>query len=809
MLRNYVSLAFKNLWRRRFVAGINLLGLSVGIAVCALIGLFMRHEYSFDRFHDKAGRIARLNTTMKYPGASETTSAYSSFPMGAFLSEVFEKDVETVCRLTPIDRDFILQNGDKRTTIRQVFAADSTFFHVFGFRLLQGDPDEALSRPQGIVLTRKTAEAIFLTADALGKTLSKTYASPYTQADTTEFYTVTGVLDDVPATSHLQFDALLSGSKKPFWAVWNPEIEADWHALGTITYVLFRSDKTDLAALDAQIPDLLKTRMQGAQNVAHHLHPLTAIHLGSKGITADKASNFAAFDGQYLRIFGFIGLFILLIAAINYANLSTVLAGRRAREVAVRKTIGADRSAVAVQFLTEAVLTTALALLTAAAWVALGQPLLEKIDYPLAALNALQTPGVIATLLAGVLALGIVAGAYPAFLIGRVGPASVLRGQKLNLKSKNPLVTVLVSGQFVAAIMLIIGTMVCYQQMQFLQKADLGYSTDQIVSLDLGMSNLMKAQVLKEKMTQVPGVLGATVSDQVMGNGFITYGVRYVNNGKMEHVSMPCLSADEDFAGVYNMQVAAGRAFSRTGAENGSEYLINETLARRIGWTPEQALGQQIAIAWQPQYGTIVGVLKDFHFNSLHHRIEPVCVRSGNLANGISLKLAGGDLAGTLRQAEAVWRTVVADRPFEYKWADAQFAEAYRAETRFSRLTGLGAGLAVFIACLGLLGLVTFMAEQRVKEIGIRKVLGASVAAITSLLARDFLKIVVVAFVLASPLAWWTMNHWLADFAYRVEVGAWTFVAAGVAAGAVALLTVGFQSVKAALADPVKSLRND
>ncbi|MBK7940117.1 MAG: ABC transporter permease [Lewinellaceae bacterium] len=808
MLKNYLTLAFKNLARRRFVAGINLFGLSVGIAVGALIALFIRHEHVFDRFHDKAERIARLNTTMKYPGASESTGAFSSYPMGPFMQEVFDREIETYCRLTPVDKDFVLQNGDTRATIRQVFSADSTFFRVFGFRLRQGDPLTALTQPQAIVLTRKVAESIFHTPDALGKTLSKTYVSPHTQHDTTEYFTVSGVLEDLPATSHLQFDALLSGAQKPYWAIWNPGVERDWQVLAAMTYFLLRSEKTDLADLEKQIPEALAPRMQGAQYVAHHLQALTDIHGGSRGLTADKISNFGRFDRQYVQVFSMIGLFVLLIAAVNYANLCTILAGKRAKEIAIRKTVGANRRAVITQFLTESVLTTALAAVLAGILIVLSKPWLAGLDYPVAALDDLTRPSFWAPALVAVFALGIVAGIYPAFFIGKMAPSGTLRGQKSITKGKKGIIPVLVTAQFVAAIALIASALICYRQIKFLEKANLGYSTDQILTLDLGMPNLFKGQILREKLEKTPGVLGATVSDQVMGNGFIQSGVRYVFNGKAEHVAMPCMAADEQFTGVFQMQLSAGRTFSREATQNTSEYLINETLARQIGWN-ENAVGQQIAIAWQPGFGTVVGVLKDFHFNSLHHKIEPVCIRSANMANSISLKVATAHLPATFRQVEVVWKSVITDWPFEYTWADKQFAQVYQSETRFSRLTGLGAALAVFIACLGLLGLVTFMAEQRVKEIGIRKVLGASVVGITGLLAKDFLKLVVIAIVIAAPVAYFFMDKWLTDFAYRIEIQWWMFALAGLAAVAIAFLTVGFQSVRAAWANPVESLRSE
>ena len=809
MLRNYIKLAFKNLSRHRTVSVINLLGLSIGFAVCALIALFVRHQWSFDRLHANYERIARLNTTMKYPGASESTAAYSSYPMGPFLQSTFEKEVEAFCRLTFIDRDFILQDGTSKVTVGQVFAADSTFFRVFDFQLYQGDPLTALTNPQGIVLTKKVAEQVFGTPDVLGKTLSKTYVSAYTQNDTTEYFSVSGVLENLPATSHLQFDALVSGAQKPYWKLWNPDIDQDWHALGAITYLLCRAPETDLAAIEKQIPEFLKDRMNGSEHVTHHLQALSGIHLDSKDITDDQHSNFQPFDRRHIHIFGAIGLFILLIAGINYSNLSTILAGRRSREIAVRKAVGANRSAVVMQFLAESTLTSVLAVLIALGIIWAARSYLPLLDYPMEAFEALSDSRLLFGGVLAVLLFGIVAGVYPAFFIGKVQPARALRGDSpVSRNNKGGVVPALVTGQFVAAIVLIIGTVVCFRQMLFLQQADLGYSTHQILTVNLGLPNLFKSQVLKEKIRAVPGIEAVTLSDQVIGSGFMLQGVRYVFNGKEEHVSIPCVAADDQFTAVYGMQLAAGRTISKEAAENGSEYMINETLARKIGWT-DNATGQQIRIAWSPAFGTVVGVLKDFHFNSLHHKIEPLCFRAGNLSSSISLKVATADLPATLRRTEEVWKSVIADRPFDYEWLDDQFAQTYGAETRLARLTGIGAGLAVFIACLGLFALAMFTAESRTKEIGIRKVLGATVAGITGLLAKDFLKLVAAAIVIASPLAYFLMNQWLADFAYRIDIQWWVFLTAGALAIAVAFLTVGFQSVKAALANPVKSLRSE
>jgi putative ABC transport system permease protein len=810
MFQNYLKIALKNLLRHRTVSGINLLGLSVGFAVFGLIVLFLLHERSFDRFHSRYDRLCRVNTTMQYPGASASSIAYASWPMGPFLKETFSRDVEGFCRLVFLDKEFVLKNGETSAAVKNVFAVDSNFFQTFDFQLLRGEAKAVFSKPNNVVLTRKLAEQLFGSIEtAIGGTVSKSFVGAISQRDTTAWYQVSGVVENPPANSHLQFDALFTHAEKPYWAAWSPEAMTDWHSLTTFTYLTLRSPQTDLAALQAQIPEQLKTRMQGSQNVAHELQPMSEIHLGSKHLTADVVANFGQFDRQYLYIFGAIGLFVLLIACVNYSNLSTVLAGRRAKEIAVRKAIGANRKAVIQQFMGEAVLTSGIALALAFVLMYVAQPLLEELGYPMEAFSRLPTIPFIGGAAALTLTLGIISGAYPAFFIERLAPAKVLRGNQTDSRQKRNLVPVLVTAQFAIAVALIAGTLVVQRQMQFLQKADLGYQPAQILTLDMGMANMMKGTKLKAQIGAVPGVEGVALSDQALGNGLMQNGVRFVKDGKKEHVALPRFSVDEDFMPLYNMKMVAGRSFAPTKTASATQYIINETLAQKIGWTPEQAVGQPFTFSEMQETGSIVGVVKDFHFTSLHRRIEPMAMRAIEWTSILHVKVAAADLPATLRRLEEVWKNTVTDKPFDYKFLDEQFAQTYAAEQRLNRLAGLGAGLAIFIACLGLFALAMFTAQARTKEIGIRKVLGASVTGITGLLAKDFLKLVIASFAIAFPVAYFLMQKWLADFAYRVDIQWWIFAVAGATAVAVAFLTVGFQSVKAALANPVKSLRSE
>jgi putative ABC transport system permease protein len=811
MASNPFKLAFKSLQRNRLVAGINLLGLALGFAVCTLIFLMVLHERDFDRFHPNFERIYRLTTTSKYPGTKESTGPYSSYPMGPFLANTFEKEIQAYTRFSPIDQNFVLTYKGQPNTVRQVFAVDSSFFQVFDFPLLVGDPRTAFADEHSVVLSKQKAEEIFGHTDVLGKVLTKTYANPYKDnQDTVEHFTVSGVLAEIPEQSHLQFDMLFHIKRLPFWAVWSPDMANNWHAQAVLTYVLTRSEKVDVAALQKRIPKALKARMDQSESIGLQLQALRDIHLRSGDLLDGETSNHAKFDQSYLFIFGAIGLFILFIACINYSNLSTIIAGRRSREIAVRKTIGASRQSIIVQFLNESLLLTAVALLFSLGILFAVRPLLREVDYPVAALHYLLTPGFGFGILAAVLILGIISGAYPALVVSRFLPVKIFRGGKGLEMRRSKLVPALVVLQFTAAIVLVVCTLVSSRQLSFVLKSDLGYATDQILVADLGLSNIFKSQIIKTELEKLPGVVSVALSDQTLGQGLTQNGVQYQGKtGKMEHIAIPRLAVDQNFLDFYHIRLVAGKGFSPEGPSRGNEYLINETLAKQIGWSPEEALGKPIHFAEMTETGSIVGVVKDFHFSSLYQPIEPLCMRASNWTTALSVKVSTQAMGKNLAAIQKTWQKVIPDKPFDYVFMDDRFEALYAAESRLNRLTQLGSGLAIFIACLGLFGLATYAVERRTKEIGIRKVLGASISSIAALLSRDFIRLVILATFIAGPIAWYLSEQWLQNFSYRISPQWWMFLVAGLGAAALAFLTISIQGIRAALSDPVKSLSND
>lgn len=811
MPSNPIKLAFKTLQRNRLVAGINLLGLALGFAVCTLIFLMVLHERDFDRFHSRFDRIYRVNTISRYDGSAESTGPYSSYPMGPFLANTFEKEVEAYTRLAPIDQNFVLTYKDQPSTIRQVFAVDSSFFQVFDFPLLAGNPQTAFEDEFNVVLSKQKAEEIFGHTDVVGKVLTKTYANPFKEnQDTVEHFKVSGVLAEIPNQSHLQFDMLFHIKRLPFWAVWNPTIADNWHAQAAVTYVCMRSEKVDVAALEKRIPGQLKPRMQGSEKVGHQLQALKDIHLGSGKFQDGEVTNHARFDANYLLIFGAIGLFILFIACINYSNLSTIIAGSRGREIAVRKTIGASRGSIITQFLNESLLTTGLALLLSIGIIFLLRPFLREVDYPVDALKYLWTPGFGLAILATVFILGIISGAYPAFVVSRFLPVKIFRGGKGLEMRRNKLVPALVVLQFTAAIVLVVCTLVTSRQLSFVLKSDMGYATEQVLVADLGLSNIFKSQVIKSEMEKLPGVVDVTLSDQTLGQGLTQNGVNYLSkSGKLEHIAIPRLAVDQNFMDFYQMKLVAGKGISAEGPAKGNEYLINETLAKQLGWKPAEAIGKQMRYGEMADMGQIVGVVKDFHFNSLYQNIEPLCMRASNWTTSVSVKVATKDLSKNLAALTQTWQKVIPDKPFDYVFMDDRFAAIYAAESRLNRLTQFGSMLAIFIACLGLFGLATYAVERRTKEIGIRKVLGASVGSITTLLSGEFIRLVIIATLIAGPIAWYLSDQWLQNFSYRVAPQWWMFLLAGLGAAFLAFATISIQSIRAAIMNPVKSLRSE
>jgi putative ABC transport system permease protein len=804
MLQNYLKIAFRNLWKNANFSLINIFGLSVSLAVCALIGMYLHFETNFDRSNPAHASMYRLLTTFKYPNSPESTWDLSAAMMGPYLHRECG-DIEQYLRVMTSNEDFLCKSERRETTLKKVLQADSTFFAFFNFPLLHGDPANAFSMPENMVLARPVAESLYGTENPLGKIIEHTYTLPG-GADTTIYYTVSGVFDYLPANSHLQFDALTLLDSRQFER-WDEG--SRWHGVVAGTYFRLHPSVKDAGKVAATFSEALKKEMPNSEMIALSLQPFADIHAGSSEINSG-GNNHLPVNRKYLRILGLIALLILFISSVNFANLSTVLALKRGQEVGVRKSLGASGVAIVRHFLGESMLMALLSGGLALLWAELlRQPFLSLLGRD----PDLPIPGAILTGFSGmVVLLGLLAGLYPAMQAARYSALEAFQRNKTVLSVKRPFVQRLVVLQFALSGTLVIGSLICYQQLHFLKNKDLGFRYDQVVEMNLGESNWMRSPAMKKELAALPGVEAVTSSDRSLGaidsqNGVL---VRNDETGKWENFPMSIIRVDYNYFDLYGMRFAAGRAPTPEGAASQLEYVVNEAFLKKVGWTGDP-IGRQIMRAGlsEGMAGRVVGVIRDVHHNTLRHAIEPLCMQASEVSSVVSIKMSAADVQPVLKQAAVVWERHIKDRPFQYQFKDAHFAHIYQSESRLGQVLFFATLLSIFIACLGLLALSAFIIGQRTKEIGVRKVLGATTTGLVGLLSKDFLKLVVVSLIIASPVAYFFMEHWLQDFAYRIDIQWTVFVLAGVIAVAVAFLTVSFQSVRAALANPVKSLRSE
>ena len=785
MLKNYFKIAFRNFKKRRGYAFINVAGLAVGMACCLLIALFVRHERSYDRYHEQADRIFRLVEERARVGAPFAPALLNEFP-----------EVEQAVRLhhmfwtTPL-----LQAGERGFYEDRIFFADSSLFDVFSFRLLRGDPKTALAAPFSMILTEAMAAKYFGDADPMGQVIAY---------DNTHTYTVTGIVENTPPPSHFRFDFLASFSTlyvlEEFWGM-----PLTWTNPTATTYLLL-SDPDAAEALEARLPDfIVKHRGEAFRNGrTFHLQPLTDIHLTSR-LRFEVEPNS---DVAYLYIFSAIGLAVLLIACCNFINLATARSAERAREVGLRKVVGAHQRQLVGQFLSESMLLSVVAGLLALGLVALGLPAFNALSGKVLTMNAVAGGGMLAGLVGVVLFVGIVAGSYPAFVLARFRPVAVLKGALTTTSGGARLRKGLVLFQFALSMMLIVGAATVYDQLDFMRSSTLRFDDEQILVVPL-LDRSLRPQVeaLKRELLRHPDVVTVSVSHRVPGQLF--NGFSYVPEGgdPKNPVGVRDVGVDHEFTKTFGLDLAAGRDWSREIVTDEDEaFLINETAARVFGWAdPGEAVGKRLTR--NEREGVVIGVVKDFHFQSLHHTIEPLLMHLRPFAMNVSVRVRTDDLPATVAALERTWQQFSPTFPFDYYFLDEAFDSRYRAEERAGQLFGYFALLAVFIACLGLFGLAAFSAAQRTKEIGVRKVLGATVGGIVVLLSKDFVKLVGWAFVVATPVAYLAMSRWLDNFPYHVEISWRIFLVAGLSALVVAVLTVSYQSIRAALADPVTALR--
>jgi putative ABC transport system permease protein len=797
MLKNYFKTAWRNLRKNKTYSIINIAGLAIGMAACIVIMLFVFYERSFDQMHKK--NIYRLNEVQKFPGmVASQKVALSMFPMGQTMKEEFPE----IRNYTHVrwNNKYQTTYKDRRIYLPQMFSVDTSFLRMFDFPLLKGDRATALKSPNSIVLTASTARKLFGDEDPVGKTI-------YHYATDTVLFKVTGILADVPENSQLQFDALTSFNTfiKPAWSnMWG----GNW--LNTYFEL---APNTDIAAMEKKFPAYLKAHLQGDGWKYYELFllPLKDVHASAADIGLDYV-NYQKFDKNYTNIFSVIALIVLLIACINFMNLSTARSAERAKEVGIRKSIGALRSQLGTQFLSETVLLAVLSLILALGLVALVLPSVNALSQRSLQTVLFQDKWIPVLVLLGTIVVGFLSGLYPAVYLSSFQPVKVLKGLPQIGKNKGLLRNVLVVGQFASAIFLIIATVFVFRQLTFMRKKDPGFSRDQVLNVSMDRVTSQKFDLLKEELSASPLITGVTGAQDELGSHLDQSGVEFKGDGPMRNLSTTRLIVDPDYLSLYKIPILAGRDFSHEQQANGREYIVNETLARELakdmpGKPLSDLVGRHFGF---DSAGVIVGIAKDFNFNSLHYKIETMFLF--NFKGGysmMSVKLGAGKTQEAINFIESVWKKNFPERSLEYQFLDDHFTEVYRADTQVSRMVSILAGLAIFISCLGLFGLASYSAERRIKEIGIRKVMGASINNIVLLLSRHFIRLVLIANLIAWPLAWWAISRWLEDYAYRVTMSWWVFGIAGVAALFIALVTVSLLAMKAALANPVKSLRSE
>jgi len=798
MLRNYLKIALRQVRRQKGYAFINVSGLAMGIACCLFILLFVRDELSYDRFHENADRIVRLIEDVHT--TSQTLYQATSAPaMGPNLLQDYPEVLHAV-RFLRTDR--LLQHGDHRFLEDHIVFADSLVFEVFDYPLLRGDPKTALTAPYSVVLAASVARKYFGEADPLGKTMT---------LENEQTLTVTGVLGELPRNAHLQFDIMLSFTTLE--AMVGSNLHENWGWNSYYTYLLL-PEGYDPARLEDKLPDFLERhigdwlRSRGFSYTLH-VQPLTEIYLHSSRILEPGAGGNVA----YLYLFSSIAVFILIIACINFMNLATARSAGRAKEVGLRKVVGAQRGQLAMQFLGESLLTSVLALLFAVALFRLLLPLFNGLTGKALTLGALWTGGTVLVVLGLVLLVGVVAGLYPALVLSDFSPAVVLKGAFHTSKRGVVFRKGLVVFQFAISIILIVGTTVVAVQLDYLRGQNLGFEPEQqlVLYFDGDRQVQQQAETIKQVMRQHPAVISASMSSSVPGNGIWNNLLVHVDvaPGQTQEATLDNYTVDVDFIDNFGIEVVAGRGFSNDFATDATAaFVINEAAVKHFGWnSPEDALGKRFVRG--DQEGEIIGVVKDFNYRSLRRQVDPfflMMLRPDRLAY-LTLGVRTEDVSQTVADVERLWKELAPQRPFIYTFLDDQFNQQYQAEARFGKLFGYFALLAIFIACLGLFGLASFTAQERTREIGVRKVLGATVPQIIVLLSKDFTGLVLIAFVVAVPVAYWGMEEWLARFAYRIEISWHIFLVAGLAALLVAWVTVSYQSIRAALANPVESLR--
>jgi len=796
MFLNYLKTAWRNIRKQKGYSVINLSGLAIGMACCLLILLYVQDELSYDRYHENADRIYRVVIDAEVGGSLSQLALCPFAAPPVFAEEIPE--VESFVRMVGIGRRQIIEYEEQSFEEEGIFLADETFFDIFTHSFLDGNPENALEQPGAVVLTQDTARRLFGEEDAIGKTL--------TFAPVGDLH-VTGIIQNIPRNSHFRFNYLISFNSLSQKQRTGLE---QWLSVQGWAYLML-VDGTDEQSVQDKIPEIVEnhTGQQARKfgiSMQFRIQKMTDIHLRSKLQGEIESTG----DIVYVYVFSAIALFILLIACINFMNLSTARSANRAREVGLRKVFGAFRKNLIGQFLSESMLLSLAALVLAVGLASVALPLFNNFAGKEMTTEFLFRPSIVAGMLFLMLFSGLMAGSYPAFFLSGFQPISVLRGILSKGAKSSALRRVLVVFQFTLSVALIIGTGIVLRQIEFMKTKDLGFDKQDMLVVPVQTQETGRNHLgIKAELLQNPNITQATFSSGIPGR---TGEMRLmIPEGKTqsETFSMFIFRCDYDYITTYGMRLISGRNFSTDFSTDANEaYIVNEVAARRFGWTPDEAIGKKLAFA-EGRPGLIIGVLSDFHYQPLSQEIEPMALMLEKQALAfVSMRLDPRNISGTIEFVREKWTKLEPGREFDYFFLDDDLATRYASEDRLSDILSLFALLAIAIACLGLFGLASYTAEQRTREIGIRKVLGASIKSVIFQLSKEFIKWVLVSNLIAWPLTYWVMrNYWLSSFPYRTDPTLLIFLTAGAASIVIAVLTVGFQVVRAATANPADSLR--
>lgn len=790
MIKNYFKIAWRNLLHNKTFSLINIFGLALGMTCSLLIMLWLKDELKRDKFHANDKRLFRVMENQYYSG---DISTFPSSP--GILAENIVKDVPEIEMASQMlwEEQPLFTVGDKFDKEKGRYV-QKDFLRMFSFKLAKGDPATALARPDAIVISKKLADKYFKGEDPIGKMI---------KIDNKENAIVTGVLEEIPELSSLKFDFLLS------YDIWFRQNDwaKQWDNNGPRCYVLLAAN-TSVDKVNAKIKGYIKTKKKDS-NVELFLQNYGDSYLYSNWDNGKQAGGRI----QYVRIFSAVAIIILIIACINFMNLATARSLRRAREIGVRKVVGAGKRQLVAQFIGESMFVSFLAVLVSLLIVVLILPSFNELTEKHLSIN-LTDPSFLLIILGLTIVTGVVSGSYPALFMSTLKPIVVLKGLLKFKSGATYFRKGLVVFQFALSITLILGMIVIYRQINYINNKNLGFGKEDLLYMPLEGPMAKNFMAFKEELLKQPGIKNiSSAQSSPLEVGSSTQGVRWPGKDTTKLILFSNNPITYDYVKTMGIELIEGRDFDPSFSLDTMNYLVNEAAARKIGY--KDPVGKELTM-WGDK-GTIIGLMKDFHHNSLHVPIEPLILRlfkgswvnEGGYWGNVIVKTEKGKSKQAIASMEKVFKKFNPGFPFKYYFTDDEIAKNYKAEHTVSKLSRYFAFLAIFISCLGLFGLVTFTAEQKTKEIGIRKVLGASVTGIVRMLSKDFLKLVLIASVIAFPVAWWAMNKWLMDFEYRIDIGWWVFVVAGVVALLIALLTISFQSIKAAIANPVKSLRTE